>query len=409
MGHSMGGCGTYQIGLHYPDEFGGLTPIDAAMGPKVANIARNYLADRNFTPQVPEWMRPQVAIHSPEMLYPNARNARVFFKNAGAGIQGTSTVFTDAIVAEGGFSKAESFPGMLHNFADKIPYSGFVKELIEQPIPRHPSEVKFVTNTLRYNRAYWVTLDRLTRHNATASITATCDGSKGLVLKTDNIDALTLRLGDCPAPKNGKLVVDGVTVLTSLPDGELHLSKAGGAWKTGEWPGSGQVKRHGLQGPIDDAFNSRFLAVYGEGARDLAVAELDALRNPPGPMDIHGDFMLKPADKVTQADVDTYNLILFGTPDNNAVLKRLAGSLPSELMKGRDDLTRSIFIYPNPENKNRYVVVWQDKVLSTAGDTLHNPWIFPICSLPDYVWVKDGKIISGGHFDSDWNIHRSSL
>src|SRR5205823_10851319 len=113
-------------------------------------------------------------------------------------------------------------------------------------------------------------------------------------------------------------------------------------------------------GPIDDAFNSRFLAVYGsgDGDRELAIAELDAIRNPPSVLDIHGDFPMKPAGKVTPQDVESSNLILFGTPESNAVLRRIAPSLPSALMQTGDDGARSIFIYPNPENPSRYVVVW---------------------------------------------------
>jgi hypothetical protein len=161
------------------------------------------------------------------------------------------------------------------------------------------------------------------------------------------------------------------------------------------------VKRHGLQGPVDDAFNSRFLAVYGEGDRELAIAELDALRNPPGPLTIHGDFPMKAAARVTRQDVENSNLILFGTPESNPVLKRISASLPAALMRSSDG-ARSVFVYPNPENPSRYVVVWQAKVLSSADETLRYGWIMPLCLLPDYVWVKDGKIVSGGHFDSDW-------
>lgn len=398
MGHSMGGCGTYQIGLHFPDQFGGLTPIDAAMGPKV-----NRMNLQGLEP-IPNWMAPQIAMHSPTKLYPNARNARVFFKNAGAGIQGTSTEFTDGIVAQGGFSAAVSFPGMPHNFGDQHPYAGFVPELIAQPIPRRPAEVRFFTTTLRYNQAYWVTIDRLTRHNADALVTASCDPREGLQVKTVNIDALTLRLQNCPAAQAGALVVDGTTVLAALPTGEVHLSKAGGTWQTGAWPGGAPAKRHGLQGPIDDAFNSRFLIVYGEGDRDLAITEMDALRNPPGPMDIHGDFMMKPAGKVTQQDIESNNLVLFGTPESNPILQRLAAALPPALMKRGADGSRSVFIQPNPENPNHYVLVWQGKFLSTADAALRHQWILPICLLPDYVWVKDGKIITGGHFDSDWKL-----
>ncbi|HEX7973163.1 MAG TPA: alpha/beta hydrolase, partial [Anaerolineales bacterium] len=35
MGHSMGGSRAYEVGLHYPDRFSGLMPIDATMGDRV--------------------------------------------------------------------------------------------------------------------------------------------------------------------------------------------------------------------------------------------------------------------------------------------------------------------------------------------------------------------------------------
>jgi pimeloyl-ACP methyl ester carboxylesterase len=394
MGHSMGGSGSYTIGLHYPDLFGGITPVDAAMWVK------------NAPPEpaaAPEWMKPQIAIHWPDRLYPNARNVDVFFKNAGAGIQRDSTEFTDGILAEGGFSTMELFPGMEHNFGDKYPYADFVTELIRHPIRRHPAEVKFYTNSLRYNRAYWVTIDRLTRHNADARIVAAWDGKDALRVTTSNIDALTLRLEDTPAPKGAaaSLIVDAAAVITGPLPPVAHLAKSGGDWRQGEWPAA-RAKRHGLQGPIDDAFNSRFLAVYGEGNRELAIAELDAIRNPPGPLDIHGDFPMKAAAKVTRADVESSNLILFGTPVTNPVLKRIAARLPAALLREADG-ARSIFIYPNPENPDRYVVVWQAKLLS-GSQPLHWGWIMPLCLLPDWVRVKEEKVVSGGHFDSDWGM-----
>jgi pimeloyl-ACP methyl ester carboxylesterase len=394
MGHSMGGSGSYTVGLHYPDRFGGIMPIDAAMGMRVGGQTQ--------PPPAPAWMEPQMAIHSPANLYPNARNVDVFFKNAGAGIQGRSTVFTDGIVEQGGFSTAESFPGMPHSFGDAYPYAHFVTELIQHPVRRQPSEVKFYTNTLRYDRAYWVTIDRLTRHNADARVVATCDEKGAIQVTTTNIDALTLRLDESPAAKGGPLVVDGTTVLSSHSRGVVTLSKRDGSWKTGPWNGPSLTKSHGLQGPIDDAFNSTFLAVYGEGDRDLAIAELDAVRNPATVLDIHGEFPMKAAARVTTQDIESANLILFGTPESNLVLKRLSPSLPPALMQAGDDGARTIFIYPNPENPARYIVVWPAKLLSAPGDALRQSWIMPVSLLPDHVRVKDGKIVSGGHFDNDW-------
>jgi pimeloyl-ACP methyl ester carboxylesterase len=393
MGHSMGGSGTLTIGLHYPDRFGALMPTDAAIGSRVgAGPAAP-----------PEWMQSQIAIHSPERLHANARNLDVFFKNAGAGIQGKSTDFADGIVAEGGFATTESFPGMPHNFSDRYPYANFVTELAHHPINRHPAEVRFFTTTLRYHRAYWATIDRLARHNAPSRLVATA--AEDVKVTTTNIAALTLRLADVPAARGGaarRLIVDGVEVLRGAPPPEVHLTRQSGAWQVGEWNAPARTKRHGLQGPIDDAFNSRFLAVYGEGDRDLAIAELDAIRNPPGPLDLHGDFPMKPAARVTPRDVADNNLILFGTPQSNAVLRRIAASLPGALLAGREG-GRSIFVYPNPESPARYVVVWQAKLLSSVDPALRYAWILPLSLLPDYVWVKDGRILAGGHFDSDWN------
>lgn len=390
MGHSMGGAGSFTVGLHYPDRFGGILAVDPAMGPMVAGMP----------PEQPPWMAPQIAVVMPARLYANARNVDVFFKNAGAGIQRYSTEFSDGIVAQGGFATTEALPGMPHNFGNAYPYAAWVTELTQHPIRRHPAEVKFSTNTLQYNRAYWLTIDRLTRHNADATVTATCqEGS--VRVATTNIDALTLRLDDAPLPQAAaaRLLIDGREVSSGPLSGVVQISKQGGAWQPGSWKADGLAKRHGLQGPLGDAFNSRFLAVYGAGDRELVVAELDAIRNPLGPFDVHGDFPMKAADKVTAQDVASANLILFGTPNSNAVLKRIAPRLPPGLLK-----PGSIFIYPNPENASRYVVVWSAKLLSAYDPNLRAGWTPPLNLLPDYVEVQDGKIASGGHFDSDWKI-----
>ncbi len=402
MGHSMGGAGSYTIGLHYPDHFGGIMPIDPAMWEAMARPE-----------PVPDWLKAQVYMVTPSHLFTNARNVDVFFKNAGAGIQRKSTEFGDGIIERGGFSTTESFPRMPHNFGDQYPYSNFVTELIAHPIKRKPAVVNFETNTLRYNSAYWMTIDRLTKHGEMARIEASIDGTQvppagprfgpgapgqgggqggapgggqfrgqgggqgaqrpggqgpngpaartakpALRISTVNIDAFTLRLADSPFPKGAPVTIDGQEIPGPFSE-TLHLSRQGGSWHAGEWTATGVVKRHGLQGPIGDAFNSHFLAIYGEGDRDLAIAELDAIRNPPGPLNNLTDFPMKPAAKVTAEDIASSNLILFGTAESNPILRRIAKSLPASLVK-----PGSIFVYPNPESPSHYVVVWSVKLLS---------------------------------------------
>ena len=417
MGHSMGGAGAWMVGLRYPDRFGSITPIDAAMG--FGNSADEMR-------EQPAWMQPQITLFRPDNYFPNARNVLVFMKNAGAGIQKASTRFSDGVVAAGGFATMESFPGMPHHWAPQMSYSIFTGAAVIKPINRSPAEVKFFTNTLRYNQAYWVTLDRLVWHNADARITAAFDdgkprpqpgGGRGrpppppepsrtptLTVTTENIDAFTLRLGDAgvPADVSAALTVDGVVVSPGPLPAVAHLVQIEGKWQLAPAPAH-SGKRHGVQGPIGDAFNARFLAVYGEDDLPLARAELDAIRNPPSQLMIHGEFPLKAAARVTAEDIAGANLILFGTVKTNPLIARLAPRLPASLLQAADEGSAVVFIHPNPESAGHYVVVWTGPVLSTKLDVpLKAGWMMPINLLPDFLVVKDGKVADAGHFDRDW-------
>ncbi|MCI0723115.1 MAG: hypothetical protein L0338_29760, partial [Acidobacteria bacterium] len=94
----------------------------------------------------------------------------------------------------------------------------------------------------------------------------------------------------------------------------------------------------------------------------------------------------------------------FGTPASNPVLKRIAGSLPKPLVEGQREDAGAVFIYPNPENPERYVVVWNTKVLSLPDNGLSAGYILPVNLLPDYALIKAGRIVSAGHFDGDWKL-----
>ena len=50
------------------------------------------------------------------------------------------------------------------------------------------------------------------------------------------------------------------------------------------------------------------------------------------------------------------------------------------------------------------MVVWSVKLLQRPDNGPRTGWIMPLNLLPDYVQVKDGKIVSGGHFDNEWKL-----
>ena len=423
-GFSMGGAGAFIVGLHYPDRFGSILAVDPAL--TSAAGARPGGGERDAPPA---WSQPQRAIGLPANLDRNARNVPVYFKLAGAG-QGarSETDRSQKIVEQGGFSTTELFPGMPHSFAYLHSFSTFIREAILKSIQRNPPQVKFYTNTLRYNRAYWVTVDQLEQHNADATVVATYDDGKprkkrpfgrrnrevtparppSLKVETTNIEALTLRLAGAVVPEGAEVpvTIDGQEVLTGPLPAVAHLVKSSGKWRLANESGeAAQGKRHGVQGPIGDAFNSKFLVVYGQGDRKLAIVELDAVRDPGGRMTLHGDFPMKAASKTTDEDIANCNLILFGSVESNPIIQRLTPFLPEPLMRHTGEDRGVVFICPNPENPDRYVVVWTTRFLSVRDNGLQaGRSSLPINMLPDYVLIESGKVASAGHFDNNWNL-----
>jgi len=402
MGHSMGGGGTMTIGMHYPSMFGALTPIDSAGGRETDN----------------KWIT-------------NLFNQNVYIKDAGRGIGSRSdATYLDALIEAGAFATREVFPGMPHHFAPQRSYAMFVPQAVQQPIPANAPEVRFYTDSLRYNQAYWITVDRLIQPNEDSTLQATYDdgqpeparpgapatqpqeepGEPSIAVETENISALTLELAGRVVPEGASmpLVVDGQTVIEGALPETAHLALADGKWQQVDEPALAG-KRHGVQGPVWDAFTTPFLGVYGEGegAKELAMAELDAVRA--GGV-FHGDFPVKSALQLTQEDIANYSLLLFGGPEQNSVVKRIAGDLPARLMEGvHDEDNGVILIQPNPENPERYVVVWTTRVMER--ETQEAPATAPrgrlgnrLRSLQDYAVVRDGRIAEQGYFDNNWNL-----
>ncbi|HRP04380.1 MAG TPA: alpha/beta hydrolase-fold protein, partial [Opitutaceae bacterium] len=334
MGHSMGGAGSWLVGLHHPDRFGGITPVDAAMGFRDAVDNPSAL---------PAWLVPQVAAFRPDNLFPNARNVPVFMKNAGAGIQKNSTKFSDGVVAAGGFATMESFPGMPHHFAPQFSYAAFMGEATLRPIERQPREVRFYTTTLRYNRAYWVSLDRLERSPAESRVVATYDDGlpKPVPGRRDQPrlparPATLRRAGDPDGGWSGRLLRAAARRAASRKGGR-EMARGGGARFVGQAPRLAGTGRGCIQWSVP------------RGLWGRRPAARPGVRNPPSQLVIQAEFPLKAAARVTADDIAGSNLILFGTPKTNPVLARLAPKLPASLLQAAENGNAVVFIHPNPE------------------------------------------------------------
>jgi hypothetical protein len=199
--------------------------------------------------------------------------------------------------------------------------------------------------------------------------------------------------------------------------------KDGGKWAAGPLP-DGLRKRHGLQGPIDDAFMDSFIMVkptgkpLNEKVGEWAAKEMDhAITH--WRQQYRGDARVTSDDAVSDADIAGSNLVLWGDPSSNKVLARIADKLPvhwtaKEVAVGAktypSDTNVAVLIYPNPLNPKKYVVL-NSGFTFREYDYLNNARQVP--KLPDWAVVDvttppnsrwPGNVVAADFFTDAWEL-----
>ncbi|HEV3259414.1 MAG TPA: prolyl oligopeptidase family serine peptidase [Gemmataceae bacterium] len=298
------------------------------------------------------------------------------------------------------------------------------------PVPRR---VRFTTWTLRYHRMLWVTVDGLDRHWERARVDAAIADAETVKVKTENVSALTLSMaaGYCPLDntRRPKVILDGQELeaarVFSDRSWAAHFRKTDRRWTAVKSDDDGVLrKRHGLQGPIDDAFMGSFLMVrptgkplnekVGSWARGEMAHAIDAWRR-----QFRGEARVKNDSDVTDADIAAHNLVLWGDPGSNKVLAKIADKLPIRwdahgVRVGEKSYPAAhhvpVLIYPNPLNPRRYVVL-NSGFTYREYDYLNNARQVP--KLPDFAVVDvnvppssrvPGGIVTAGFFDERWQL-----
>ena len=228
-------------------------------------------------------------------------------------------------------------------------------------------------------------------------------------------------------------------------DGDEHpLSNAGGgllpgvfyAWNGQHWDllsyedsrafsGNPQLhKRHNLQGPIDDAFMEPFVCVLPTGKpwheQQAAWAKWTFDR-----FDREFDKWMRGRvptikdNELTDEQIESKNLILFGDPSSNAVLAKVIEDLPVTWTKeslevgGKkyDPQTHAVsLIFPNPLNPTRYVVINSGHTIHDAEFIGTNALLFPRLgdiAVQSFEPAKSGfteKTEWATSFDSKWKL-----
>ncbi|QDU26871.1 hypothetical protein ETAA8_19550 [Anatilimnocola aggregata] len=305
------------------------------------------------------------------------------------------------------------------------------------------TEVTFTTCTLRYPRRSFVTIDELEEHWKPGSIqidlsgeirfsakgiTAfTVDSDPGYYIDQDSLDVVVNEGLPGAPPDDPNSEEYSVGTVPALSDRSLKFSvhKIGDRWHLG--PRTNEIglrKKHGLTGPIDDAFMESFLFVaptgkaWNELPSQWSNSELTRAKEH-WRRHFRGVARVKNDAQITPDDIAKHNLVLWGDPGSNAVLSQIIAKLPIKWTAEQIQVGGGVFpanqhavvaIYPNPLNPKKYVVLNSSftfrefAYLNNARQVPMLPdWaVVDLTTPPNSVWP--GKIVAADFFDERWQL-----
>lgn len=395
-GLSMGGGGTLWIGLTHPDMWAAIAPVCPASPEDLIKLAAN-------------------AINYPVHLFVGDRDGLLKTAQEYKGYFESNNVKTEYVV----------YPGIAHNSWEYAYKDGFIFEWFAQfKRDLFPQQVKFTTKYFKYNKAYWVKFDNFIPGNL-ASIDAKFTSTNTIEVTTSGLEAFTLSLnGHSMFKPNVKteIKVDGQSFSTKTPD-VVSFNKENSKWVNRKFTPGLFAKQQGAEGPAVAAVNGNHIYVYGtegnptpeelQNRRVQATMAADWAADRP----MVGRIMIFPRvladNEVRQSDLETSNLVLFGTAETNSLIKKYADRLPVHLNTDAKDYGL-LYIFPL---NGHYALVssglpWWTPVKPKEGQpaasiiALLTGKANLLSGYKDFILFKSSpdQVISQGFFDNNWAL-----
>ncbi|MDA0710658.1 MAG: prolyl oligopeptidase family serine peptidase [bacterium] len=412
-GFSMGGAATWHQGVHHASTWAAANP---GAGFAETAVYQNVFAK---DPHPPLWEQKLWNLYDATVCAGNFHQCPVVAYSGELDKQmQAADIMADYMAREGLGLQHIIGPGMGHKFHpdSKVEIDQSLAEIVARGRNRSPEKIRFTTYTLRYNRMCWVEILGLETHWERAQWNADVIDPKTLQIATRNVLSFALDTDLCPVGPGASVMLDG----QSLPYSTRYV-KDRDLWAVGGSDQETLCKKHGLQGPIDDAFMEPFLFVTPTGTPTAAaeVSEWTAGQQANAIYQWEMQFRGRPRVKrdvdVTDEDIENFNLALWGDPGSNAILGKIAHALPiqwqpegiavgHQVYDGQNLVP--VFAYPNPLQPNRYSVVNSGFTFAPNGSQ-SNATQTP--KLPDWAVVDvtvdptdPARIKAADFFDEQW-------
>jgi poly(3-hydroxybutyrate) depolymerase len=425
-GHSMGGHGTWHIGVTYPGRF-------AAIAPSAGWVSLWSYAGLRKDAKLPPERELVLRAASPSDTLALARNlghTGVYVlhgdRDDNVPVGQARTMRKELAEFHPDFAYFEQ-PGAGHWWGNAcVDWPPLFEFLARHTLPEWGAvrAVDFRTANPGVSAdCHWLRIELQEKALLVSRATLTNDPVKRTFAgTTENVAALALDVGHMNGGDPVTVTLDGQKLELPWPRAEtrIHLLRnetTGGKWTvTNPWGSA--FKGPARSGPFRDAFRNRMVFVYGsrgtaeENAWALAKARFDAEQfwyRGNGSVDVLPDTAFDIA-----RDKDR-NVILYGHADMNAAGRRLYGAELDEVMvtRGRlkvrdrdlkgDDLA-CLFALPRSGSHTAMVGV-------VAGTGLHGlrltdrlPYFASGAAYPDWAVLDPAGVRGAGYFGRDWPV-----
>ncbi|WP_231188764.1 prolyl oligopeptidase family serine peptidase [Haladaptatus sp. DYF46] len=463
-GHSMGGHGTWHVGLTNPDRFAGLAPSAGWTDhetyltvpfehdklhtfPRLKTVAESSLQKNLALPKTEnavDGTLPIFALHGGKDTSVPSLHPRTYLRtlaNRGLSVKGeVGKRYSTPEPTEVDVAYLE-VPGQPHWWDagigegnDSVNHPDlrtFLRSTTRDPYPAHVH--LFTTNLRIEHQKYWVAVLEQETIHAPTRVDAEIS-SDGLRIATENVTVLSIdprvfREANVRVRGKPTATVNGERVKMHGKGGRkriiVDLENGPSASRDGRWRRGRQNalrKSQDQYGPLKEIHHNPYRLVYGTKGSD---AETDVNRNL---ANIRSQRLVEraraPATVIPDSTVDRsvmseYNLVLFGRPSSNSVYRQLEDGFPMDVRDGHasiggHDYSGDLgieFVYPNPKHHDKLVQVETGTSIAGIQLTRVRNWIPTQKATPDYAVFDDSirfqswnACRAAGFFDKRWEV-----
>ncbi len=460
-GHSMGGHGTWQLGVLFPDQF-------AALGPSAGWISFRSYANPSRSPAtnaMQQMLQRAAAASDTLLMATNYLQEGVYILHGDADDNVPVTEAREMRRVLGQFHRDFDFheqPKAGHWWdasdepgTDCVDWAPMFDFFARRTIPADESvrRIRFATvNPAVSSRSHWVGILAQEHPLELSAVDVRCDpGQRRIAGVTTNVARLWL--GFPAIPPGPGVVVDldgqklaGLTLPAPAghaagsgpnpnpnPSHGLCLVREAGRWQVGEYPPA-TMKQPARSGPFREVFRNRVVLAYGtqgtpaENAWALAKARYDAetfYYRGNASLELVADVDLVARQRGRQpgraGEIGLPNVVVYGHAEGNAAWAFLLARSPVQAHRGRLQVggrelagegLGCLFLQPHPLDPGALVGVVCGSGMPGMRVTERMPYFlsgpgFPDCLVIDAELPAKGLegVRAAGFFGQDWQVN----